>query len=378
VSLPNHTPTRLSDIDWRWALPRLAVVFVATRLIILAVAIAAEATQTVPEGLLRIDDRPILASLTLWDGEFYTSIANDGYHADPSFGPDYAFYPGYPAVIWAMSLLTFGDLSVAAVLVSNVAFALALVALYSLSVRYLSPERSILTLWFLALSPGAIAFAMSYSDSLFLLFAVGIFVAAEARHWWLAGILLGAAAITRAPGVLLSLPLLVLLISWEGIRPTRSWLWLAIGPALLIGFWAWLWWLTGDPMAPASAQAYWDAPTAEGPVDTVGVAARGILIAPEMVITYWIGAIVFHAFLFVYFRHDRMPPTYWLVAIVLLASVFLSGSLQSAPRYLAVAWPFYWVLASRESRIGRSAVMGIFVVMQIVLLWLAFTWSVPP
>jgi hypothetical protein len=100
--------------------------------------------------------------------------------------------------------------------------------------------------------------------------------------------------------------------------------------------------------------------------------------APSWIIGVWVGSLVFYAFLFVYFRHDRIRPAYWIVAIISLVTVFLSGRLQSAPRYLAVAWPFDWVLASRESRLGRGAVLVIFAVMQVLLLWLVFTWSMPP
>jgi hypothetical protein len=48
------------------------------------------------------------------------------------------------------------------------------------------------------------------------------------------------------------------------------------------------------------------------------------------------------------------------------------------PRYLAVAWPFDWVLAGRRSRIGRSAVLATFALLHVAALWLAFTWQTPP
>ena len=118
-----------SMIDWRWALPRILAIFLITRLLLLAVAFAAEATQPPPPDDVIVDARPILTSLTSWDGRYYTSIADDGYHADPSSGPDYAFYPGYPIAVRALSLLTLGDIDLAAVLVANGAFLLLLVAL---------------------------------------------------------------------------------------------------------------------------------------------------------------------------------------------------------------------------------------------------------
>ena len=285
-SSPVPAPARIeasTRIDWRWALPRLAAVFVVTRLLVMLVALGAEASQPVPADIVRVEDRPILASLTLWDGEYYLGIAADGYHADPAYGPDYAFYPGYPATIRALSLVTLGDLGVASVLASNLAFFLALAVLYALSVRYLSRERAILALWFLALAPGAAAFGLSYSDSLFLLLVASAFLAMETRHPWLAGMALALATLTRAPGILLGLPLLALLIARDGWRPTRAWVPLLLAPLALAGWFAWLGWLTGDPLAAISAQAYWEPVASGGQVVAAGPRSHVAGPAPELI-----------------------------------------------------------------------------------------------
>ena len=204
--------SRLGPIDWRWALPRILAVFLVTRLLVLAVAFTVEATQPPPPEDVIVDARPILTSLTSWDGRYYTSIADDGYHADPSYGPDYAFYPGYPIAVRALSLLTLGDIDLAAVLVANGAFLLLLVALFALSMRYLDRERAMLALWFFALAPGAVAYGLAYSESVFVLCLVLAFLAMERRHAWLAGIALALATLTRVPGILFGLPLLMLLV----------------------------------------------------------------------------------------------------------------------------------------------------------------------
>lgn len=388
MSLPDHASTRLSDIDWRWALPRIALVFIVTRLLVLAVAVAVETTQPLPPEGLRVDERPVLASLTVWDGTYYVGIAEDGYHADPDYGPDYAFYPGFPLALKATSLMTLGDTNLAAVLVGNAAFLVALIALYALSVRHLTPERAVLSLWFLSLAPGAIAFALSYSDSLFLLLAVCAFLAMETRHPWLAGGALALATLTRVPGILLGLPLLMLLVERDGLRPTRAWLPLLLAPLVLVAFYGYLWWLTGDPLAAVSAQSFWSLEEAADPAGAVTAAATDTTdhgnenltlgLAPSWIVALWVGTLAFYAFLFVFFRHDRIRPAYWVVSVLSVATVFLSGTLMSTPRFLAVAWPFDWVLASRESRLGRAIVLGAFAVLHVALLWLAFTWRLAP
>ncbi len=384
MSLPATTAPRLGDLDWRWAAPRIALVFVATRLLVLVVAVAVEVTQPAPPEGVRSDDRPLLASLTSWDGVYYNDIAENGYQAGFERFPSYAFYPAFPVLVRAASVLTLGDISLAAILASNAAFLAALVLLFALSVRHLQPDRAIWSLWFLALAPGAIAFSMSYTEGLFLLFAAATFLAAESRHPWLAGIALALAALTRVPGILLLLPVVVLYIGRDGWRPTRDWIPLLLAPLALAGFFAYLWTITGDFLASFHAQEFWR-PTGPNGAETVAAAAgpndaasMAMGVAPSLVVALWVASLAFYAFLFVYFRHDRIKPAYWLVAILAIVGIFASGRLQSSPRYLAVAWPFDWVLANRDSRFGRSLVLTVFAGLHALLLWLAFTWSVPP
>ena len=384
VSLPATAPQRFSDIDWRWALPRILLVFLVTRLLVLVVLVAVETTQPAPPEGIRADDRPILGSLTAWDGGYYLDLVENGYRAEADPFPNYAFFPAYPVLVRGATLLTGGDISLAAVVVSNVALFAALVAFYALSLRHLTPGRSIWALWFLLLAPGAIGFSMSYTEGLFLLFACGAFFAAETRRPWVTGILLAFAALTRVPGILLLLPIIVMYIQRDGIRPTRDWIPLLLPILAVGGFFLVLWDLTGDPLATFSAQDFWRStgPYAEEVVAAGAVesseATMVISSAPSYVIGIWIATIAFYAFLCVYFRHDRMPLAYWIVAILGIVGVFASGKLLSAPRYIVASFPFYWVLANRTSLRGRTAVLVAFAAVQVLLLWLAFTWSVPP
>ena len=307
----------------------------------------------------------------MWDGFHFAAIAGNGYDSRDGVSPDHAWYPGYPAVVRAASLLTGGDPAIMAVLMSNATMFLALVALYALSVRHLEPARAIWSLWFLCLAPGAIAFTLSYSESLFLFLATSAFLAAENRHHWLAGVALMFATLTRAPGVLLVIPLWITIIDHDGWRPSRSWLPLALGPLALVGWFSYLWVRTGDFFATVTAQSYWDVP-APLPDDPI------ISHLSTAVFYTYMAILIFYVFLFVFFRHDRIRPAYWVVSGMAVLSVFLAGRWFSLPRYLAVAWPFDWVLARRESRVGKVAVLATFACVQVAFSWLAFTWLLSP
>jgi hypothetical protein len=383
VSLPATAPPRLSDIDWRWALPRILLVFLVTRLLVLAVVVAVETSQPAPPDGVRVDDRPIIGSLTAWDGTYYLDIVGNGYEADADPFPNYAFFPAYPVLVRATSLLIPDD-SLAAIVVSNVALFAAVIVLYALSVRHLQPDRAIWSLWFLLLAPGAVGFSMSYTEGLFLLFAAGAFLAAETRHPWTAGVLLALAALTRVPGILLLLPMVVMYIGRDGIRPTRDWIPLLLAPLAVGAFLVYLWSVTGDLLAPLHAQDYWRASGANAEalvvesLNSAGDTTMAIGTASTFIVALWIATIAFYAFLFVFFRHDRISPAYWTMAVLAIFGVFASGKLLSAPRYIVMAWPFYWVLANRASLVGRAAVLGVFAVIHVLLLWFAFTWQVPP
>ena len=96
----------------------------------------------------------------------------------------------------------------------------ALAVLHRLSIIHLDHDRAVRSLAFVAPAPGAVAFAMAYSDSLFLLLAAGTFLAAEQRRWWLMALLYGLATLTRLQGVLLGIPLAILIAS-ASLPPRR-------------------------------------------------------------------------------------------------------------------------------------------------------------
>src|SRR4029450_13637354 len=114
-------------------------------------------------------DGPILRSLTTWDGWWYLGIAANGYHADPVVGAcsDGAFAPLYPAIVKLLSLPVPGYAGIVAVLVSNVAFLLALGLFVRLGTPYIGRRRASLSAGLLVIFPFASVFAMAYSESLF-------------------------------------------------------------------------------------------------------------------------------------------------------------------------------------------------------------------
>ena len=130
---------------------------------------------------------PLLAPLARWDSVWYLTIADSGYRES---APRAAFFPLYPLLIRSIGTLFGGSeaaLLVAAYLVSLAAFVAALALLYKLVVLERGRQVAPATLLLLAVFPAAVFFGAPYSESLFLLLAVGAFYAARTDRWAWAG-----------------------------------------------------------------------------------------------------------------------------------------------------------------------------------------------
>jgi hypothetical protein len=211
----------------------------------------------------------LLAPAARWDSSWYLGIARAGYVLPYQT----VFFPLYPGLI-ALAGAPFGH-GLFAVVGIVVSFASAIGALYLLH-RLVSLEfderLAHNTVWIVAWLPVSLALSAVYSESLFLLLAVGCFYAARQGRWALAGLAGGLAAATRNGGILLLVPLLVLYLYGprpdrepDGpaagfrprYRPRRDVLWAALVPLGLLAYMAFLQIETGQPLDPFSHQAHW-------------------------------------------------------------------------------------------------------------------------
>jgi hypothetical protein len=337
--------------DWRAAAATLLAVFVVTRLLVVLVAAIRELTVPLAHEPVTWTDAPILASLTGSDSVYYLGIADEGYHLEPVQEQyrDWVFFPVYPITVRVASLVTLGDIALAGVLVANGAFLAAMFALYRLGVGYLGHATALRAVVYLAIAPGAVSFVMAYSESLFLLFAVGACLAAERRGWLVMALLYALASATRLQGILLGVPLLLLILQSGAPRSRTALAALLAGPLALAGFFVALAAFSGDPFAYMTAQAEWSIPPLLGGDGEPG----GVTFNPLPYVL--IGTLLGYVFLLVYVRVDRVPPAFAAMAVLAVASVLAGGRLQSVARYLVTAWPFAWLLANRRAGWFREA-----------------------
>jgi hypothetical protein len=367
----------MQAMRWREAGAAIAALFVVSRGALVLIATFLERNIPLAYHGPTYSSAPILTSLTGTDSLYLLGIAAGGYHAEPiSKGfLDWAFFPLYPIVTRAASVLTLGDIAVAGVIVSNVAFVAALVVLYRLALPHLGHDTAVRSLAFVALAPGAVAFAMAYTDSLFLLLAAGAFLAAEQRRWpWMAG-LYALASLTRLQGVLLGLPLLIIVAQASGGWRTWRVTWLAAGPLAFGAFGAYLGAMFGDPLGMLNAQRAWSdiGQLGSGPSGTIPVVDRF-----DPLVLLLVGVLVFYTFVLVFIRRDRIPAAHAVLIGLAFVTTFASLRLQSLPRYMAVVWPFSWILAKRRAPWFELTGLAISSALFVLFAVLNFTQTLAP
>ncbi len=254
----------------------------------------------------------LAAPVARWDAAWYLVIAHYGYRPElGSFTASRtAFFPLYPLGVRVMSDLGSPPLA-AGVLLSMTALAAGLYGLHRLTTlevaRLALPaggEVARLVVLLTAFAPMAFYFSAVYSESLYLALSIGVFLCARRGRWASAAALGVLAAATRSTGVLLVVPLVLLYLYgpredrdpdradvWStgedcdadrarpdarraaGEHPTagsllralrpryrvrREALWIALVPAGLGLYMAYLALAGGDALAPFHAEAVWN------------------------------------------------------------------------------------------------------------------------
>ena len=326
---------------------------------------------------------PVLAPLARWDAVWYLRVADSGYAES---APRAAFFPLYPLLVRAMATPLGGSkaaLLAAAYLVSLAAFLGALALLFRLTELELGRRLARPVLLLLALFPAALYFGAPYSESLFLLLAVGAFYAARTGRWAWAGACAGLASATRSAGLLLLIPLVLI---WWGSRQRRrrEAAWLLLAPAGIAAYALWLGLAEGDALRFLDVQAAWSREPAvplAGAWDGLTAAVDGArqLASGSRAPVYFelavgdpfrIAAINLMLFATLVFAAvacagvlRRLPPAYgaWVAASLVLPLSFpvTPQPLMSLPRFVAVLFPiFMWLAIVCDERRSTDLVAG--------------------
>lgn len=429
-SLPTSTRPAREHIAfsefWRDAL----LPYLGTRLVLVVIGLFA-AYYVLPITI----HQPPLATTTmhtsfprvLWemwirfDSGFYLDIARHGYWPASTLhtSSNWAFYPLYPAIVSVIGRLFGGStpaFSLAGLLVSNLAACVAIIYLYLLVRRDFSREIAVRTVLYQALFPLSFYLSAVYTESLFLALAIACMYYARRQFWWLAGLCGGLAALCRAQGIALLLP-----VAWEYLRTLsaryavlpeplpqkllerldvrvqvyfrglwkasgawKNWftvLFMALIPAGLLAFMLYAKIQTGDWLATFHTEAWGWGRHLTYPWRVLIFSLRYPILSAPLDWNFWTLNIV-AAFFFLgitIWAFRRLPMLYALYTAVLVILPLSSNLINNLARYYLVVFPAFILLAllSRDDRPGwHHFILLAFAALQAVFM-LAFVLGMP-
>lgn len=274
-----------------------------------------------------------------WDSTAYRGIAAHGYDTiNPTSNQmaNYVFFPLLPVTVGLLSKITSIPIAWMGQIFSQICFFISLILFYKvIRIRLNDDTAARFGILLLAFSPCNIYFSSFYTESLFLMLSLGIWLAVLRQSWWVVGILGLLLSTTRPNGVMVLLPLFLFAYEFYRARNLKpSVLLIILIPIGLLAFMIYLHYHVGSAFAfSENEKSAWRRPGLN-------------LLHPHLY-----GAsfkAVFALILSFYLGYRLTKTKYWPEALYFAAMLIpsiMSGSLTSFLRYSACLFPFYFALA---------------------------------
>lgn len=292
------------------------------------------------------------------DAPFYVALARDGYSYSTHHFSTMGFFPLFSMLIRAVTVAV-GNVYVAAAIVPTVSFfaAVALLAVW-LQERGLG-RRAPLIVALLLCFPFSLFYAAIYTESLFLLLALAVFLSYERRRWYLCAACVALIVLTRPTGAVIVLPSVAAIGLSSSVRNWRWLLTLAAAALSLGAFEIYQWRTFGTPFAYARAKDVpgWEVSPSRLASDFLlrGEPGRSTALLALMMV---IGILFLAAVPLVY---RRFGPGYAVfTAMCVLGS--LPVGLPGLDRYVIVAFPAFAAVGAqrRPAAVFALALFGFY------------------
>ncbi|MCW4023764.1 MAG: mannosyltransferase family protein [Candidatus Bathyarchaeota archaeon] len=300
---------------------------------------------------------PFINLFSQWDAAWYNTIAVNWYPtgADPLSG-NWAFFPLYPALmrIFGTPLTPFmlpeQAYYLSGFLINNLLFFACLILFYKVTQTIFNNQKySLISTVFFAFWPGALFYSVVYSESLFMIFALGAFYFLERGSVGKSTVLAVLAAATRSNGFMILIPFVYAGLQKRKIKTTVVQSVCIFLPYLLFTVYGYA--LTGlFPIREIVYSQIWGAYAAQPiafSLENVGYAllyiAEGVLIALPFI---WFA------------RNDKVPIKefmlglnhrkdlkYWVLAAVIVIMLLFYADPKNLHRYALPMLPLYWGFA---------------------------------
>ena len=315
---------------------------------------------------------PFWDAFARYDSGWYYQVARYGYTAGagayvPGGRSAIAYFPAYPLLMRYVGRAIGrrpADLYIGGIVVSWIAFAVALVGIYYLARLDLPRRKAERAAILTAIFPFAFFFGAVYPEALFLAATAGCFYYFRTRRWILGGLCGALATASRVNGIMI-LPALAW-IAWQETRgpgrhdTRRAILGLALVCAGVGAYSFYIYMLSGNPFEWAAVIQRWGEGYFPGgsPISVFFGPGRALLTHPyaflagERMAPYdTLNALAaFGALVAVPFVWRRLGAGYGLFMLVNLWLPLSSGQIEGMGRYVAVLFPlFIWVAGFRTT-----------------------------
>lgn len=300
-----------------------------------------------------------------FDGVHYLNIARQGYLQFQQ-----AFFPLYPFAIRRLAdclALGSGSFLVAGLGISHLAFLVALFLFHQLARLDFEEKVAWRGIFYLLIFPTSFFFGGVYTESLFLAFALGAFLAARKNHWWLAGILGGLASATRLVGIFLFPALLAECHQQASKKRGKQLNQLVALTLIAVGFLVYMGYLkktTGDPFFFVHIQPLFGAERTGGKLillHQVFWRYLKMILGTKLdylYFTVWLellSSVLFLGLAVLVYLKSRLSYTIFMALSFLTPT--LTGTFSSMPRYVLVLFPSFMVLAQMAEKDRRLRVI---------------------
>lgn len=328
-------------------------------------------------------------SFANFDGIHYLLIAKQNYSQW-----EQAFFPLYPLLIKTVSFII-PNFLVSALVISNVCFAVGLVFFNKLIKTLLPKEthyNASLPLLFLLSFPTAFYFGAVYTEGLFFMLFILSLYFLHKKNYYAASLFAALSSATRLIGIFLIIPFLLHFLSlYKGrVKDFRlstfrlSDFLTLLSPLLgLLSYMAYLWATTGDPLFFFNSQPIYGANRSTHLIFLPQVYFRylKILFTAAHDFQWYLSLFEMGVFSFVFvvllldllhiIKIKKIPLSLLglnIFSFVNLVLPTLTGTFSSVPRYALFSLSFFLYLGQIKTKAIKMGIIGVFIVMQIILL----------
>ena len=360
---PDQPDQRVGLVRWWRRLPApwpdLLTSWLTVRVVVLLALVMSALLRR--HLLHRYGLRMSTSGLLGWDADWYRRIAEHGY--DGAGRESLRFFPAFPLLVRWTAWPLGGSVPAALLLLANSGALAYAWLLHRLALREgLGEQVARRAVWVAALAPAGFVLVMGYTEALYGVLVVAVFLAARDRRWLLVvglGLLAGC---SRPTGVLLALPVLIeALRTVRGARPLdllKRACAVAAPAAGLAVYLLWVGWRYGDPLLPFRLQV--DDRLRGGafvnPVPDLWQVARDAVLqdGPVTILVHLPVVCVSLVLLVVVAR--RLPVSYLAFAAGTLTLALTAQRLTSFERYAGSAVPLLLAAALLVGSGRRAAV----------------------